>query len=316
MNIRPDPSYELDTLGYTREGTATRLNAPGAWPDGDWGLLLIGAPGALGNPATFGRERWTLPTVAGVAYPLSAMVQLALGDAASAPLQVEARTVGGSVLATYTLSAWGGAFAPWSPGSFTATEAQTIVEFRCERPSSGGGATWALDEVEVLGPDGGSDVARHKHEARVALIDLLKGINGSPYWTNFEGRVYTRLFTPDDDNGIARPFGILRQSAPSSSPLTERLADRAWRFRFHAYFHDNRDSDARDTSAATLCDKLEDDLVRALLLNPFLGGKADEVDLEAVYPYYGDDVYSYAEVVADIKVVQRVDANVLGPAAP
>lgn len=314
MNIWPDPSFEDGTAGLTLEGTATRHNAPGAWPDGDWGLTLTGQPGALGNPSTYGRAQRTLTTTPGVSYPLSVELSLLPGSPV-APLEVEARTVGGTVLATFSTTAGGATFTPWAPGSFVATEAQTIVEWRCERPASGS-ATWALDLVEVLGPDGGSDVARHKHQARVALIDLLKGINGSPYWTNFEGRIYTRLFTPDDDNGIAKPFGILRQADPSRSPLIERLSDRQWRFRFHAYFPDNRDSDARDTSAADLCDKLEDDLVRALLLDPFLGGKADEVDLEAVYPYYGDADYSYAEVVADIKVVQRVDASVLGPAAP
>lgn len=174
-----DSSFELGLAGLTLEGLAQIVDSPGYWPDGSKGLLLVcSAPPPLGGSGSSSRARRTLTTTPGVSYPVSAMVALALDGSPRAPLSVQARTVGGAVLATWSTTTGTASFAPWAPGSFVATEAQTVVEWRAEQPLTGG-AQWALDLISVSGPEV-ADVAKilEIRDAVVASLGTVTVANG------------------------------------------------------------------------------------------------------------------------------------------
>jgi hypothetical protein len=315
MNLWTDPSFELGSAGLTLEGSASVVDAPGYWPDGTKGLTLVGSAPVLGSGVS-SRARRTLDTTVGVSYPVSAMVALVADGSPRAPLAVEVRTVGGTVLESWITTTGSGSFALWEPGTFTATEAQTVVEWACEEPSSGG-AQWALDEIVVLGPDGGGAVAVSKWAAYQAFVTALKTINGSPYWTSLDSRVFTRDIDPTSRPGaVELPYvSVPLEAEDESIDQSSRTGESNWSLQLRFYAADDFQDDPLDSGSSEACAKFSDDLKRLLQTDPSLSGAVKRCSPRRVQTWDGDEATNYGEVLAVVEFYQVYGPSSLGPTA-
>lgn len=142
-----------------------------------------------------------------------------------------------------------------------------------------------------------------KRAAYEAFIAALKGINGSPYQTNLEGRVYNRYVEPGEEMQL--PYACAPLVLEDEDPkIGETAANPTWSVRVTFFCADNIDSDPLNTAAAGPCCDWSDDLVDLVLRDPTLGGTVRALTLGKINTLAGGDDLDYAEVGADVEFMQ------------
>ncbi len=150
------------------------------------------------------------------------------------------------------------------------------------------------------------------------LITILKGINGPAggYWTDLEGRVFTRLIRPEDADQVVRPYLCvpLVQTAPAYE--TEETSTQETRRQGIWGFVDELRRDF-DTDGNERILKLGDDIFRAVSLDYTLGETAQDSRFvsggEEIGGVMPDD--DWAELEKVLEIDDRFAPEDLGPNA-
>ena len=155
------------------------------------------------------------------------------------------------------------------------------------------------------------------YQAVEGLRTALKGINGATggYHFNLENRVYRQLHVPEaGGEHLTMPYLCLPKV--DDSPQYEnhdRQVEIHFRQPVYGYVADP-DSTGIDSLGPERCDKLHDDILKAVRLNPTLGGQAKNCEVIAgggtsagIFP---DE--TYGEVVVHVEIYIIVDTTDLG----
>ena len=152
-----------------------------------------------------------------------------------------------------------------------------------------------------------------KRAAYEAFIEALKGISGSPYWTNLEGRVYTRYVEPTAE--MTKPYVcaplVLEEEEAN---IEETHAEPRWSVRVTFFCEDNIDSDPLNTSAVGPCCDWSDDIKAMVMRDPYLGHTVTDLSLGRINTLAGGDDLDYAEVSVEVEFMQLAGENDLGQA--
>ena len=149
-----------------------------------------------------------------------------------------------------------------------------------------------------------------KWQALEAARDVLRSIDGTNgYNTNFEGRVYSRVFEPPAQTSESLPYVCL-----ALNQETERLehdgqsAESKYQLLGHAFFSDDPESDPVNSSGAVEAAKFRDDVIRAFMLDPTLGGTVHYCLVDAVDTYSGNLASPVCRVTFNLEIVQIIGA--------
>jgi len=152
-----------------------------------------------------------------------------------------------------------------------------------------------------------------------ALFIALRGINGRAggYYHDLGGRIYPRLIRPEDGLKVQLPFACLPlvETTPQYETTDSGLVACTWRLSVFAFV--NETQRGLDSDISEQCLKLHDDIQRCVLLDPKLGGTAQDTrwvngggELAAVLP--GEQ---YGELEVPLEIVNFYAVADLGPAA-
>ncbi len=163
---------------------------------------------------------------------------------------------------------------------------------------------WGIDDIEI------EEVIMEtgKRIAVDALRDAFKTINGSPFRTSLQSRVYSRFNTPTSAPDIEMPWGVIQQvNSPSRYSEPGNNLDRTWIMTGLFFFKENMEDDPLNTSAQAACDDFEDDIADLIKSDPTLGGTVHRCNILDVDPIYGVTP-DYAEVHVTIELEQQLEA--------
>jgi hypothetical protein len=147
-----------------------------------------------------------------------------------------------------------------------------------------------------------------KDEAIDAAIAILKGLNGSAFFTNLGGRVYTRLFTPPQFPDVELPFACLALNDESETIEYEAaLGISKWRMKGLAFFAENAESDPLNTTAKTATAKFRDGVVKAFMADQSLSGQVKNCMVVFVNTISG--AADYAQVEFHLEFEQMFSAS-------
>lgn len=179
----------------------------------------------------------------------------------------------------------------WEPTIYTAINSTVAVSLKVPYPVYTGGvatvANWKIDDFEL---EEAPAMALSKWTAISAALDLLRGITGGTFNTNFEGRVYSRLVLPT----VEPTAGLPRVCLPLDQE-TERVEyenqyfNSTWRMSGYAFFADNIESDPLQSAGAEAAAKFRDDLIQAVMADQTLGGVVDSCEAVAFDTFPGGD---------------------------
>lgn len=149
----------------------------------------------------------------------------------------------------------------------------------------------ALGSIKVdaiyIGQDPPSeDAMASKWGAIDAAVQVMRGIDGSAsaFNTNFEGRVYSRLFFPHEQPGTVKlPYACVPLDQEGEQIEYEGFAfTSTWRLTGYAFFEDDTESHPLESSGAQAAAKFRDDLIRAFMADQSLGGETQNCIVTAI----------------------------------
>lgn len=303
-----DPSFEDDAPGLTLVDNAVRsMN----WArTGLWSLELPAQRGGIGGTKTPRGSR-TLDVTAGVDVPISAFVEGTNRGAAHMYCYVDFLDGFGLQQIAQALDVDGVQF--FDCGLVTPSGPQIVVEWRASIDIASGSGTWYVDDVSATGPDAGGAVALGKWLAINAAKSTIATINGSAggFKRDLGGRVYTRLVTPEEIGEETKPYCCLPLDQDGETLQTPgTVTESRWRLTAWFFLDEVGDSDPRNSPAVQEAAELRDDIVRAFLLDPTLGGQVDSCEVTAINSQAGVSS-DYAEIQVTIEFLQYVDAATL-----
>ena len=216
---------------------------------------------------------------------------------------------------TFTLSSpIGSGWQLWEPGNFNPGATTGTLSLFVGATSTAA-AIWLADDIDISSV--GVEVATGKWDAISNALTMLRGINGTSggYFTNFEGRVYTRLITPEEFPGGAKmPFACLPLSNEAESLAYEdRLSNAEWTMTVFAYFDEEGYNDPLNSPALEYSAKFRDDLVRLFMGDQTLLGQTTNCEVRSINTVAGI-ARDYALVEGTITFFQAFGRQNLGPA--
>lgn len=190
----------------------------------------------------------------------------------------------------------------WEPPHPTATG--TAMGFRLSNIASGPVHIFFADDVFA---DGAFDtMAMSKYTAIANLQTLLKTMTvANGYQTELAGRVYTRLFTPDDKVGTNLPYVCipLVEDAETIEYIGGRTAQSKWRQPFWFFCADNYATDQKDSAAVTAAAKFRDDVIKVIGTSATLTGAVRDCQVVSIQSTAGV-LNDYGEVQGFIELEQ------------
>jgi len=188
-------------------------------------------------------------------------------------------------------------FGPFvNTGSAYTTELQVFIE-----TSSSG--IWLVDDIEIVEVSG--DVMK-KWSAISAAIKAMKDVTITRNYNNDLGsRVYTRLFTPQEQRDVALPYACIPVDQEAEKIEYEGFQFQStWRLTGHAFFKDNPESDPLDSAGATSAAKFRDDLIRAFMADPDLGNTVKNCEVTTIETSAGVVDDGVSEVIFTVEFQQ------------
>lgn len=252
---------------------------------------------------TAGRLHWdNLVLRAGQVYPVSCFIKRTSG---SGKLRTRADSGDGvySILGSDTGN--GGAWELWEPGAFTADGTSGGLQIQSLQTEDGD--SWFVDDVAVEGP-----MAEGMWDGVQGLLGTLKGITGSPYNTDFDSRIYTRLITPLDNLGIEYPFGCLALSTIERPEHQGRVTHRRWTIKGYFFFREDETAENLETASGEAAAKASDDIHAALMAADFKPTAISDIAISDIAIQAGV-LKDYGEMVVTFDVTQIVNAAALAP---
>jgi len=171
-----------------------------------------------------------------------------------------------------------------------------------------------LDDLAVMLPE---DLAmQNRWDAHLALINRLKTITGTPtYHLNLANRVFPRLFVPGEETASLLPYLCvpLYGDAPRYETGERGHTLMRWRVNIHGFVHEG--SQTYDVCEAHRdCLHLHDDVLKCLMGDPTLGGKARLMEVaDGGGAVAGVDDLPWGEFVIPLELMMAVGLDVLGP---
>jgi hypothetical protein len=188
-------------------------------------------------------------------------------------------------------------FGPFvNTGSAYTTELQVFIE-----TSSSG--IWLVDDIEIVEVSG--DVMK-KWSAISAAITAMKAVTVAGNYNNDLGsRVYTRLFTPQEQRDVALPYACIPVDQEAEKIEYEGFQFQStWRLTGHAFFKDNPESDPLNSAGATSAAKFRDDLIRAFMVDPDLGNSVKNCEVTTIETSAGVVDDGVSEVIFTVEFQQ------------
>jgi hypothetical protein len=140
-------------------------------------------------------------------------------------------------------------------------------------------------------PAGGADLLS-KWTAIENSVEVLKGIDGanSGFTTNFEDRVYSRLFTPPEQPTVKLPYACVPLDQEGERiEYEDALFISSWRLTGFAFFSDNPENDTLNSAGGTSAALFRDDLIRAFMSDQSLSGAVKNCEVTAIETFSGSD---------------------------
>lgn len=156
---------------------------------------------------------------------------------------------------------------------------------------------------------------RGKYQAYAALLDRIRSINGSAggFHTDLGGRVYEKLILPGIDVEVKMPYACVPMVDDEDIIRTEgQLVEVRWPATVYLFVAE-QDTSGLNPTAPKQCADLRDDVLKALLGDWTLGGKAQDVKLATIRTLAGADDADYGEVQFPLIVHQIFGRDDLGP---
>jgi hypothetical protein len=167
----------------------------------------------------------------------------------------------------------------WSRWSvdFTPTTTNPKLTFSVSTIQAGGYA--GIDDVVIA-----KAADMKKWDAINGSITVLKGITAAGNYNNDLGsRVYTRLFTPQEQREVKLPYACLPVDQEAE---TIEYEGQGYHSTFvltgHAFFADNSESDPLNSTGAIAAARFRDDLIRAFLSDTHLGNTTSNCEVTRV----------------------------------
>ncbi len=200
--------------------------------------------------------------------------------------------------------------------TFTATGTAGRLHLRGTMPV---GPLWLFDDLSIDSLPV-SAVPKAKHLARNALISALDTIDGAPdFYHSLAGRVFKRLVTPIEEPQVLEVGAYLCVPVLDVQAFPEQSRDHV-RISFpqtiFGFVPDLKEEDPLDAAVADLADKMHDDIVKALLSDPKLGGTLNvELEFASAREWAGETIDSpYGEVQVTVTLDMYLQRSDLGPA--
>lgn len=327
-----DRSWELGTASWSYSGSGERV-MDGTAPDGSWVAKVHSTN--LGLVGSVTQEAVQLLDASDITqgFRFKVVTHLEIPGWLNW-LRVESREPGGGWVTRqslktedYSIGVWQQA-APviWSPGD---TELDWRV--RAETLGSGFGfasvGIWHLDLASLAQdiPDVDTPETRRllmkrgKWNAVKALQELFTTliVGGPDYHNDLGGRCYTRLITPEEHDGIVKPYLCLpvidegQEYSQTGSVLTTTFNQRVFLFSDDTAAHSKLTSNGTQTIG-----ELHDDVLKALMVNPtltrLLNAPAQVLTCNSAA---GMDDSGYAEAEMLLQLSMNIGIDDLGPLA-
>jgi len=158
---------------------------------------------------------------------------------------------------------------------------------------------WVIDDIEI------EEVDMKKWPAVSAAITALKSITGATYNNDLGSRVYTRLFTPQEQRDVKLPYACLPVDQEAERIEYEGFQFQStWRLTGHAFFDDNSESDPLNSAGATSAAKFRDDIIRAFMADPDLGQTVNNCEVTNIETSAGIVDDGVSEVIFTVEFMQ------------
>jgi len=154
-------------------------------------------------------------------------------------------------------------------------------------------------------------MSRGTWDAIQALVTALKTINGVGYHLNFEERVFTRFLVPERVGVMPYACVFLEPDDGGDYPTQEPGWVVAHQSIKLAIFVPETSADAHESAAFQWAAKARDDVTKAVLSDPTLGGVVNEMRFGAVQTGAGQGAHGV--LFFAVEWFQNQDAATLGP---
>jgi len=169
---------------------------------------------------------------------------------------------------------------------------------------------WLVDDVGITQL---SEADMKKWNAISGALSVLKGINGATgnYNNDFGStRVYTRLFTPSEQQGVKLPYACLTLTQEAEDIKYPGVGfSSVWHMKGVAFFDDNLHNDVLNSAGVILAAKFRDDLIRAFMLNYTLNHEVLEASVVSINTFAGVSTDGIAQVEFVIRFEQMGGAT-------
>ncbi len=317
LELIDDPGFENDSPLWTWTDLAERDTEPHT---GTWSAKLRSQRGGVPTPLAGKVEQLGIPVASGTVVTVSFWVKLWTLSRPSHQFSVTLYD-GGSPVVLYTTtvadhtSTYGFdwvllSFPHTMSGSTLGLEflafATDIIEVSA--------AKWWVDDVSV--PLVLEGLMKGKAQAISLFMERLLTITGPPtFFSDLAGRVYNRLVTPEEHEGLVLPYlcvPLLEEG--QSYPHFDRLTRTAWAMTIYGFAPERLAHNQIDSSGAVAIANLHDDIVKAILEDMRLGRYLNApVDLLRTDSISGVDDSKYAELEMEFSMGLNFSKEDLGP---
>lgn len=209
-------------------------------------------------------------------------------------------TIDSSTLAPGWQQVFVGVFVGWHDPFFA--DSQRLLYVSMDNGVGGAIASgeWLIDDIEI----GGQEMK--KWTGISAAIAAMKTITTAGNYNNDLGsRVYTRLFTPQEQRDVKLPYACLPVDQEAEKIEYEGFQFQStWRLTGHAFFDDNSESDPLNSTGATAAAKFRDDLIRAFMADPDLANTVNNCEVTNIETSAGIVDDGVSEVIFTIEFMQ------------
>jgi hypothetical protein len=321
--------FELDDASWTYEGDpgyAGRGNFAG-WGippyDGSWfGYSFMSSPGTPSVKLGYVVQA-DIPIVRGALFLPRLFVRFEPDDEPTTPI--------GAILAYQTDTPGGpytwerfedvaGVWHEWTPPPLTFDSDTLSIRLYCNvplsRPGNGYVAFFDLVSVDMLSPE--ARVMRVKYAAIEGAIEALSKLHGpSEFYTDLDGRIYTRLAYPDEDAELKLPYACvcLADDDARDNLDEDRTFDVSFTVSIFVFLPESPESATKSAALEAACNA-ENDLRKTLGEDPTLGGRVQQskiVRSSTTAGFGGDEDVAFGLVELDFEVRQIFGVADLGP---